>query len=615
MKKKGISFLLALCMLCTLLTAPASASETNTAVQTVQALGIISGDTSGNLNLSGTVTRAQFAKMLVAASSYKDTISGDGIGYSLYKDVKSSHWASEYIRVAVQEGWMTGYIDGTFRPDQTVKLEEACAAALKLLGYDSSSLAGSFPYAQLNKAGSLGLRSQIQTKHGQAITRQDCANLFYNLLTAKTSNGQVYATTLGYTLTNGEVDYRAIALDSLSGPYIAESSTISIPFTPATIYRNGNLSTNDSIQQNDVYYYNEGLSTLWVYSDRASGKISALSPSNTAPTSVTISGKTYSIGSSNAAYQLSALNGDVTQEWVTLLLGMDGSVVGVLTGEDVDSVYYGVIESYTKSATDDDNAAVQTSVTVVCTDGIARTFSVDKDTTYTAGRLVSININSDGITVKSLSEKSTSGKVNSSATKLGDLTFAEDVEILDTNDEGAAVSVDVTDLAGLSLSSSDVRYYGLDSEGKIEYLILDDVTGNTWTYAYMADIEDLSQEMSINVNYTWIVNGNEQSLRGSTSKYAVDTGGVAIAYKSDGSIRSMKRLDSVSLSELSTTWAMVKNKKVTLSDDVQVYLRQNSSYYLTSLSAINAEDYTLTGWCDSALDHVRIIIATPKSNY
>ena len=32
---------------------------------------------------------------------------------------------------------MTGYTDGTFRPDETVKLEEACAAVLKLLGYEA----------------------------------------------------------------------------------------------------------------------------------------------------------------------------------------------------------------------------------------------------------------------------------------------------------------------------------------------------------------------------------------------------------------------------------------------------------------------------------------------
>ena len=76
---------------------------------------------------------------------------------------------------------MTGYTDGTFRPDSTVKLEEACAAALKLLGYDSASLAGSFPSAQLSKAAALGLRDGISLKQGGAMTYQSCACLFSNL--------------------------------------------------------------------------------------------------------------------------------------------------------------------------------------------------------------------------------------------------------------------------------------------------------------------------------------------------------------------------------------------------------------------------------------------------
>ena len=34
-----------------------------------------------------------------------------------------------HIHIAVQQGWMSGYTDGPFRPDQTVTLEEACTAA------------------------------------------------------------------------------------------------------------------------------------------------------------------------------------------------------------------------------------------------------------------------------------------------------------------------------------------------------------------------------------------------------------------------------------------------------------------------------------------------------
>ncbi len=51
--------------------AGAAVSESSGEVQTIRALGIMTGDSAGNLNLGGNVTRAQFAKMLVNASSYK----------------------------------------------------------------------------------------------------------------------------------------------------------------------------------------------------------------------------------------------------------------------------------------------------------------------------------------------------------------------------------------------------------------------------------------------------------------------------------------------------------------------------------------------------------------
>ena len=594
MKSKVLSLILAVCTLCSLLVSPASAVGGDSAVQMVQALGILDGT-----DLESPVTRAEFSKMLVAASSYKDSVSSEGSGYSLFRDVKSSYWASEYIRCAVSEGWMTGYTDGTFRPDETVKLEEACAAVLKLLGYDTSALAGSFPSAQLSKAAALGLRDGISLKQGGTMARRDCAALFSNLMTAKTSGGQIYAETLGYTVTNGEVDYTALTLENLSGPYVAENSSTSLPFQPATVYRNGEISSSAVLNQYDVYYYDQGSSTLWIYTNRVS---------------VTVAGAAYEIGSSAATYKLSALGGGKAGTIVTLLLGMDGSVVDVLTGTSVEAVYYGMVESSEKVVAEDGNAAVQTNVTVLCTDGTAKTFAVDKAMDYKAGRLVSVNVSEGSVTIKTLTEKHTSGKVNSTATKLGDLSFADNVEILDTSSEGTAAAVDASRLSGMSLDSDDIRYYGLNEEGRIEYLILDDVTGDLWTYAYLTDLEDQSQEMSINVTYTYLVDGTEQTLRSASVKYPVETGGIAIAYKSDGSIQTMQRMKSVKLTELSGSWAMASNQRYAIADDVQVYLRKNGSYYLTALSAVNAEDYTLTGWYNnsssSAGRQIRIIIAT-----
>ena len=292
--RKKLSALLAAALAVSMLTLPAGAVSQSTALETVRALGIMAGDSQGNLNLSSAVTRAEFVTMMTAASSYKDTV-GSGYGVSLFKDVKSSHWASEYIRLAVEQNWMTGYTDGTFRPGRTITLEEACTALLRLLGYDASSLAGSFPTAQLSKAGAVGLLDDVTAKQGQTLTRQDCVTLFYNLLLADTKDGPVYGTTLGYTIKNNEVDYATVVSADTKGPYVASvSRTLELPFSAAsaTVYRDGDLSSQSQVQQYDVYYYNSGLRTVWVYSDRATGTLTDLSPSKTAPTSATVAGVT-----------------------------------------------------------------------------------------------------------------------------------------------------------------------------------------------------------------------------------------------------------------------------------------------------------------------------------
>ena len=135
MKRRAISLLLAACMMCGLLTVGASAasSDATGAVETMKALGIMVGDETGNMNLSGNVTRAQFVKMMTAASTYRDSV-GAGYGYSLFKDVKSDHWASEYIKLAVEQGWITGYVDGTFRPNTNITRAQACVIVNRALG-------------------------------------------------------------------------------------------------------------------------------------------------------------------------------------------------------------------------------------------------------------------------------------------------------------------------------------------------------------------------------------------------------------------------------------------------------------------------------------------------
>ena len=612
--KHFISAALALCLTLSLCVG-AQAAGSGAKQEALQALGIL---TAGD-SLTSPVTRAQFAQMLVAASPYQD--GAEGYGSSLFKDLKGDHWASGYVRIAIEQGWMTGYVDGSFRPDQAVTLEEGCAALLKALGYDPSALKGAYPATQLSKASSLGLLDGVSARQGGALTRQDCVDLFYNLLTAQTSAGTVYGTTLGYTITNGQVDYSALVSSHTKGPFVAESSALSLPFAPGTVYYNGAVSALSAVQPYDVYYYNANMSTVWICHNRVTGTLTGLSPSAAAPTAVTVAGVSYQLGTSEAAYRLSSQGSLQEGDMVTLLLGLNGEVVQAIAALENEAIYYGSVVSSAKGAstastTSLATASAQVTTQVACTDGVVRTF-YHSGTALDAGKLVTVSTTQSGTNVRSLSTKRLEGTVSKDGTGVGTYRFAAGAQILDTDDSGGYARVYPSRLAGARLSGEDVRYYTLNAAGEIDRMVLHNVTGDTQPYVYVSGIDDSSSETNIAVSYTYLRNGQAHTISG-TARYPIQTGGAMLVYEKD-SLRSIRQLTQVSLDGLSALSAMGDGREYPIAENVQVLLRDGSGsrgYYQTDLSQINGEDYTLTGWYDnlgySAGGRIRILVATPK---
>ena len=489
MKKRILALLLAACIAVSMLVVPASAANNNTAVQFAVTLGAMDNTQTGALNAA--VTRGAFARMLVAFSTFRESVGAQGTVGTLYTDVPgTSPWAP-YIRIAVQQGWLNGYTDGSYRPDNAVTLEEACTAVLKLMGYKMTELNGSFPNAQLNKASEIGLRTNLERKPGEAMNYEDCAALLYNALTANTASGSAYGTSLGFTVSNGQVDGSTVLMSSLQGPFVAGADT-QLPFAPVAVYRNDKVSPSAELNQYDVYYYSESLQTVWIYTRKAAGRITAVSPSASAPTAITVAGSSYTLGSTAVASQVSSLNGGGVGQVVTLLLGMNNEAAGIVTGQEADEVFYGVVQSATRSLVEENGADVLQNVSVMCTDGITRSVNVDKSLNFPTGWLVQITVNSDGESVKSISGRSTNGTVNADATALGNAQLADDVEILDTTSGGVAGTVRPSRLSGVTLSDSDVRYYTTNAAGQIDRLILKDVTGDLWKYGVLDDIKNLA---------------------------------------------------------------------------------------------------------------------------
>lgn len=614
--KKILSLLLAAVMLTGSLPAALAASDTSDSVieQVVKAAEIMVGDSSGNLNLDSTVTRAEYAKMLVCASASKDSVAGTS-NSSPFKDVPYTHWAAGYIKTAVQQGWLSGYLDGSYKPNKTVTLEEAATGVLKLLGYSTTDLSGSYPYAQLAMYRSLGLNTRITASQGSAMTRRNMMYLFYNLLNTKTKDGQVYAQTLGYTLNSSdEIDYLSMISDTMEGPFVVESGLSSIVSTAGrTIYRNGYASTADAVQKYDVVYYTG--STIWAYANAVTGTYQSASPSAASPSSVTVAGNTYEIETSDAALALSTLGGLNTGDIITLLLGRDGKVAAALPAEDYSSAVAGVVTAvgtgtYTNAV---GNSFSARTITVTATDGASYTYPCSK-TSIDEGTVVSIGFGSSGTDVSILKSSNITGKV--SGRSIGSKTMAKDVRILDINDDGGAKRIYYSRLNGAELESADVRWYAANADGEITDLILRDFTGDLYEYGIITSAKETSTDMELSGSYTYLLNGEKRTLTTMSMTLGASYGPARLTIK-DGQLSAVRALYKIKNPDSITQLGVTKDGDSWLfSDECAVYLYQNSTYSLFSLTELrnNLDKYNITCYYDKdTRDGGRIRIITVQA--
>lgn len=616
LKKRILSLLLAAVVLLGSAPAAFAASEVSDSVieQVVRAAGIMVGDASGNMNLDKTVTRAEYAKMLVAASTYKDKVSGVS-NSSPFSDVPYTYWAAGYIKTAVAQGWLTGYLDGSYKPDNTVTLEEAATGALKLLGYTTEDFSGSYPYGQLALYESLGLDTKVTASQGTAMTRRNMMYLFYNLLNAETRDGQVYAQTLGYTLNdNNEIDYLSMVSDTMQGPYVVEGSLSDIVSSDnKTVYRNGYASTADAVQKYDVVYYND--SAIWAYANAVTGTYQSASPSTSSPTSVTVAGNTYEIETSDAAFELSTLGGLNIGDIVTLLLGRDGKVAAALPADEYATGVAGVVTAvgtgtYYNAV---GNAYTARTITVTATDGASYTYPCSK-TSIEEGDLVSIGFGSAETDVSILKSASLSGAV--SGYSIGNRTMAKDVRILDVNDTDA-VRIYYSRLNGAELDSSDVRYYAENASGEITDLILRDFTGDLYEYGIITSVSEQSDDMNLSGSYTYLLDGEKQTLTTSGKTLGASYGPARLTIE-NGQLASVRALSQIRNPDAITQLGVTKDGESWLfSDECTVYLYQNTQYSLISLTELrnNFASYNITCYYDKDTDdggRIRIVIARPQ---
>ena len=99
----------------------------NNAVSTMVNAGILNGYSDGTFKPNANITRAEFAT--IAARFLSNSYSLNDRFYDT-----EGHWAEPYINRAAEVGWINGYSDGSFKPDQAITRAEAVTLVNAVLG-------------------------------------------------------------------------------------------------------------------------------------------------------------------------------------------------------------------------------------------------------------------------------------------------------------------------------------------------------------------------------------------------------------------------------------------------------------------------------------------------
>lgn len=626
MKKRFLPVFLSLTLTASLLTpALAATAPVEDMAQVLSALDIMTGNENGDLMLTRSVTRAEFTKLVIAASPLGENV-GASTSVSPYPDVPYTHWAAPYVEAAVAAGYVNGYLDGTFHPDEEITLAMGVTMAVRLLGYADSDFSGAWPAGQMTLYHNLDLDEGISAGQNSPMTRQDAMYLFYNLLTAKTRQGQTYLNVLKPTLNlvnlSGEIDRVALVNSAMEGPVVMAAGwqgKVNFDVNTATVYRGGSLTSLSALQPNDVIYWSKSMRTLWAYSTKVTGLYQAVSPSASSPQAVTVAGKTYAIETTTAAYALSNLGGFKTGDTVTLLLGRDGNVAAVAAANRVSGSMVGVVSTVMDSPYTDANGNAYTAktVTFTATDGNTYSYPVEAKSTWKAGDLVQVVLPSGGdAQITRLNQSSVTGRVPAAADRIGNTKLAENVEILDVSKAGSSAKLYPSRLAGMTLGDGDVKYVRKNTDGEIDRLILGDVTGDLYAYGILTSVNetDLSALGVLNGVYQYEVNGQTYTYQTPNGILNLTTGPVKI----EGSLYSptkISKLDSVRLSSVDALNAVTQdNATYPVSDTAAVYEVENGFYRASSLERVRT-GYSLTGFYDKPANEggrIRIIVARPS---
>jgi len=149
------------------------------AVDYVSDLGLMVGYGDGTFQPDKTVSRAEMATVLCKMMGEDRDLKQDG---SVFSDVPTTHWGNGYVVKAASLGYLSGYGNGKFGPDDTVTYEQVLTMIINAIGYgEEAGTRGGYPDGYISIADEFYYTNGLSAQKGELMSRGKVAMILYNV--------------------------------------------------------------------------------------------------------------------------------------------------------------------------------------------------------------------------------------------------------------------------------------------------------------------------------------------------------------------------------------------------------------------------------------------------
>ena len=349
-----------------------------------------------------------------------------------------------------------------------------------------------------------------------------------------------------------------------------------------TIYKNGEEADAGDLEKYDVATYDAANAAILVSDRRITGVIEAVYPSMDAPQTVTVSGVEYSV--------LEGAQGDFSKlslgRTVTLLLTTDAAVAAAETASSYKSDMIGVLK---------ENSDGTYTVSLPGGLSVSGELSGGIEDRY-IGTLVSLRSSGTGkISVTPVSDSDVYGRLDLTDNTLGSYDLAAGVAVYELAGRGYVTEISLDDIDWTTtVGASNVSYAHVNSAGDVDIILLEDVTGNAYTYG----LASMTSGDSVFGSSTSLTVTNSAGSTGAlTGADGVRAGSfIGVAYTAAGAVADTVSLSGKAVERsdfVGSEYVDVNGTLYRLADDLQVYNSTTGAWYTDSDSLGTALEQAL----------------------